>query len=236
MKEFCIYFLLFMIYSIMGWLYEVIAKLITEHRFVNRGFLIGPYCPIYGWGGILITFGLKKYMDDPFVLFILIVLICSLLEYYTSYFLEKIFKLRWWDYSHFKFNINGRICLETMIPFGICGMLGIYYVSPFFIKLLNGLSNPLLYVLAIVLFVVYIVDTLISESIVGKISKMGKEVNKEIIKKYHNVLDNTEMIKELFIKKITDSKNYLHERVIKAFPNFELKIPFINNLFDDKDK
>jgi len=232
MNQFCIYFLLFMIYSIIGWLLEVVGKLITEHRFINRGFLIGPYCPIYGWGGILITFCLKKYMNDPFVMFIMIVLICSLLEYFTSYFLEKIFKLRWWDYNHFKFNINGRICLETMIPFGVGGLLAAYYVSPFFINLLGNINQVLLWVLTIVLLVVYIADTLLSEAIVGKISKMGIDINEEIVKKYKDVLDNTEMIKELFIKKVQESKNYLHERLIKAFPNFELKFIDLRSLFD----
>ena len=88
---------------------EVIGKLIEKRKFVNRGFLIGPYCPIYGHGAILITILLQKYIDDPIALFIMGVVVCSILEYLTSYFMEKIFHARWWDYSRYKFNINDSI-------------------------------------------------------------------------------------------------------------------------------
>jgi len=227
MNQICIYFLLFMIYSIIGWVLEVIGKLITNHRFINRGFLIGPYCPIYGWGGLLMTLLLKRYLDDPVALFVLIVVLCSLLEYFTSYAMEKIFKMRWWDYNHFKFNINGRICLETMIPFGIGGLLVMYVFSPFFLNLL-GRTNPVLVnVLAIILFIIFVIDNALSERIVGNLSKISIELNGSIAKKYKDVLDNTEMIRELINKHILESKNYLNKRLLNAFPRFE--IPIIKN-------
>ena len=128
---FQIYFLLFISYSILGWLMEVTVKYFQFRRFINRGFLIGPYCPIYGWGAILITLLLKKYIDDPIALFALGMMLCAILEYFASYLLEKTFKARWWDYSNQKFNINGRICLKTMIVFGL---LGIHNVSNAFDK------------------------------------------------------------------------------------------------------
>ena len=83
------YFLLFMIYAILGWLMEVTCKLIQYKRFINRGFLIGPYCPIYGYGALLITILLHKYTNDPIVLFIMAIVVCGTLEYLTSYFMEK---------------------------------------------------------------------------------------------------------------------------------------------------
>lgn len=222
MNQICIYFLLFMIYSIIGWLLEVIGKLITEHRYINRGFLIGPYCPIYGWGGLLMTLLFKRYLDDPVALFVLIVVLCSLLEYFTSYAMEKIFKMRWWDYNHFKFNINGRICLETMIPFGIGGLFVMYVLSPFFLDLMGRMNPILVNSLAIVMFIVYVIDNLLSEKIVGYISQVGLDLHSDILLKYKDVKDNTEMIKELINKKIMDSKNYLHERLLKAFPNIKI--------------
>ena len=91
-----IYFLLFMIYAILGWIMEVTCKLIQYKRFINRGFLIGPYCPIYGYGALLITILLHKYTNDPIVLFIMAIVVCGTLEYLTSYFMEKIYKARWW--------------------------------------------------------------------------------------------------------------------------------------------
>ena len=121
---------LFLIYSFIGWIVEVSAFLIQDHKFVNRGFLIGPVVPIYGTGGILITILLTKYQSDPIVLFCMAVIVCSILEYLTSYVMEKIFKTRWWDYSNKKFNINGRICLEGLILFGLGGFGFTYIFAP----------------------------------------------------------------------------------------------------------
>ena len=106
-----IIFLLFLMYSFVGWSLEVIGKLLEKGKFVNRGFLVGPYCPIYGVGSILMIILLNRYINDPPTLFIMSILLFSVLEYSTSYFMEKIFKIRWWDYTRRKFNINGRICL-----------------------------------------------------------------------------------------------------------------------------
>ena len=128
-REIEMYIMLFFIYSLAGWLIEMIPATIREKKFVDRGFLVGPYCPIYGCGVILITLLLQKYADDVVVTFFLSVIICGTLEYLTSYIMEKIFKARWWDYSNNKFNINGRICLETLVPFGIGGVLVYCIVS-----------------------------------------------------------------------------------------------------------
>ena len=233
MNQISVYFLLFMIYSIIGWLLEVVGKLVTEHRFINRGFLIGPYCPIYGWGGLLMTILLKRYLDDPFTLFIMIILLCGILEYFTSYFLEKIFKLRWWDYNHFKFNINGRVCLEMIIPFALGGLLIVYVLSPFFLDLLNRMNPVVLNTLSILLFIVYFIDNVLSENIVLNVSRVGLNLENDIIKKYKGVKDNTEMIRDYIKTKILENKNYLQERLIKAFPNFKIEIPNIKEIIND---
>ena len=115
-----ILFLLFITYSFMGWVMEMIATVVEDHEIVNRGFLIGPYCPIYGCCSIAIILILHK-INNPIILFIFSILICSIGEYITSFVLEKIFKARWWDYSHMKFNLNGRICLRNCLFFGILG-------------------------------------------------------------------------------------------------------------------
>ena len=125
------YFLLFVIYSVIGWIMEVIYTLVIDKKFTNRGFLVGPYCPIYGVGAVLIIILLSGYKERPIGLFVLAIVICSILEYFTSYIMEKLFKARWWDYSNRKFNINGRICLETMVPFGVIACLIVYIVNPF---------------------------------------------------------------------------------------------------------
>ena len=135
------YFLYFIIYSFLGWLMEVLCSLVEQKKFVNRGFLIGPICPIYGYGVLAIIFLIGKDTSDILGVFLKAILICSLLEYFTSYFMEKIFKARWWDYSKRKFNINGRICLETMLPFGILGCAVVYLLHPLVVRFINIFSS-----------------------------------------------------------------------------------------------
>ena len=149
---FQIYFLLFISYSILGWLMEVTVKYFQFRRFINRGFLIGPYCPIYGWGAILITLLLKKYIDDPIALFALGMMLCA------SYLLEKTFKARWWDYSNQKFNINGRICLKTMIVFGLLGILMMKIINPTLLAIYNSINVKVLTIITIILLVIYLID------------------------------------------------------------------------------
>ena len=141
------YIALFFIYSFLGWLMESVSDTIRKKKFVNRGFLIGPYCPIYGAGVLLITILLRKYNNDVWITFLMSLLICGTLEYLTSYVMEKLFNARWWDYSQRKFNINGRICLETLIPFGIAGTFIIYIANPFFLKFINMIPDMVMHML-----------------------------------------------------------------------------------------
>ena len=145
---------------------EVTCKFIQYKKFINRGFLIGPYCPIYGWGALAITILLKRYMEEPLVLFVMSTLICSIIEYLTSYFMEKKYHARWWDYSNKKFNINGRICLETLIPFGILGVAIMYGTNPILFKLYNQIPQLVINILTVILFIGFIVDNIISSNII----------------------------------------------------------------------
>ena len=207
-----VYFLLFMIYAILGWCMEVTCKLIQYKRFINRGFLIGPYCPIYGYGAILITFLLKKYTNDPIALFFMAIIICGTLEYLTSYFMEKIFKARWWDYSQKKFNINGRVCLNTIIPFGLLGLFIMYVSNPFFISKIEMLPQMWLNILFWALLAIYIVDNIVSGIVIRYVKKTEKIVGKD--------LDNTEEITQK-VKEVLQSKSALHRRLLNAYPSLE---------------
>ena len=209
MNKIYYYFLLFIIYSFIGWLIEVIGKLFEKHKFINRGFLVGPICPIYGHGCIVMILTLSKFKDNPLTLFINAIFICSLLEYFTSYFMEKIFKARWWDYSTKRFNLNGRICAETMIPFGILGTLVICVINPIFEYILNMFDFETIKITAIVLFVIYLIDYIISLIIMfgfkGTLKTVEKDGTEEITKKVKDILIN---------------KNVLYKRLVEAFPNF----------------
>ena len=202
------YCILFFIYSFLGWIMEVTLTLITDKKFVNRGFLLGPCCPIYGCGCILLNLLLHNYINNILVLFILTMFTCSLLEYITSFLMEKIFKLRWWDYSQMKFNINGRICLETMTPFSILGVLAIKYATPFFITNINKLSEKTILIISIILITLFIIDVIISLTIVFKLKFVSKNIKK----------DSTLDIKNA-IKKFIKNDIYVYERIIESFPN-----------------
>lgn len=205
-----IYILLFFTYAILGWLMEVGCKLVETKKFINRGFLIGPYCPIYGWGAIIITLLLNKYLADPIALFIIAIVICSIIEYVTSYFMEKIYHARWWDYSRRKYNINGRICLETMIPFGILGVLIMYFANPFFTGIYEKIPEIALTVICSFLVIVFLIDNIISSHIISTIKFEGIKAEK----------DNTKEITEK-VKQILQSKSFLHKRLINAFPDIK---------------
>lgn len=207
------YFMLFIVYSLIGWIVEVVGILIQEKRFINRGFLIGPYCPIYGVGGIAIILLLNKYMDDPIALFIMAIVVCSLLEYFTSYIMEKLFKTRWWDYSNYKFNINGRICLETMWAFGALACFVIYVINPPLIRLLESLPHIIFNIISYSIMVIFLIDNIISFKIISNVKATAKNVKK----------DSTEEMTK-YVKEALSKKSLLNKRLINAFPHLQAHI------------
>lgn len=195
---------------------EVLWALIKEKKIINRGFLIGPYCPIYGVGCLLLTTLLNNYKNNIISLFILSIIICSILEYLTSYIMEKLFKARWWDYNKYKLNINGRICAETMIPFGILGVMVVHYINPFLIKIIN--TNTIIFT---ILSVTFIVDICTSFTIISSLKKTMNTVKK----------DNTEEITKR-VREIIKQKSFLQQRLIKAFPDFKSTLELIKKIVD----
>ena len=200
------YIALFFIYSIAGWIMESVSISIRNKKITNRGFLIGPYCPIYGWGVVLITILLQKYHDDIPATFFLSILICGTLEYATSYFMEKIFKARWWDYSTRKFNINGRICLETLIPFGIAGTVITIWINPFLLKYINMVPTLAMHIILGIISILFIADIIVSFKIILNLKEMSKEFK-----------DNTDEISNK-VKRIIRKKMVLYRRLVRAFP------------------
>lgn len=208
------YILLFFIYSFAGWLMESTGDLIKKKKFVNRGFLIGPYCPIYGCGVLLITILLQKYNNDIPLTFLLSILICGTLEYMTSYIMEKIFKARWWDYSTKKFNINGRICLETLIPFGIAGTFIIYIANPFLLKYIEMIPNIVMHVGIGILIFLYIIDLIVSLKIILNLKEMTRELK-------DNTMEISEKVRKIILKKLR-----LYRRLVNAFPRVKENVKF----------
>ena len=204
MEIFKYYFSLFIIYSFIGWIMEVVWNLFTDKKLVNRGFLIGPYCPIYGVGCLLLILLLGKFKSDPVILFFMSIIVCSILEYSTSYIMEKLFKARWWDYSEYKLNLNGRICAATMIPFGILGVLVVYYLNPF----VSGFV-PFNNIVFSIILIFFVLDFGISFGIIENMKRTITTITKDSSEK------KTKMVKEKIL-----SKSFLHKRLLRAFPSF----------------
>lgn len=199
-KNIEIYTLIFFIYSFAGWCMESFGSILNPKvkKFVNRGFMIGPYCPVYGVGVVLVTLLLQKYTNDIPALFFLAILICGTLEYFTGYIMEKLFNARWWDYSKKKFNINGRVCLDTLIPFGVIATFIICKVNPNLFRIFYNLNEKNLHIVTGILGILFIIDFVVSFKII--LSFKGEIYNKK---------DNTEEISE----KVKDKTEEIGDKV-----------------------
>lgn len=122
---------LFFLLSFAGWLWEVLIYVVMEGEFVNRGVLFGPWLPIYGIGGLILSVVLGRYEYKPVRVFFISMLLSSVLEYLASWFLERTWGIRWWDYSNDFLNISGRICLWGSLMFGLSGWMLICYIIPY---------------------------------------------------------------------------------------------------------
>lgn len=156
------YILLFFSFSLIGWLWEVGIHLVEDGEFVNRGVLFGPWLPIYGTGGVAIVFLLRKLGKSPLILFLSSMTLCSVVEYFTSWMLEVTQHAKWWDYSGYLFNLNGRICLEGALVFGMGGCLFVYFGAPLLDDLYKKISLRTQWKICLVLITFFLCDTLYS--------------------------------------------------------------------------
>lgn len=212
MRDFKIYFLLFITYSFIGWIIEIIDRFKVNKRIVNRGFLIGPYVPIYGCCAILMILLLHS-VRNPITMFAYCILIASTGEYLTSYIMEKVFHARWWDYSDYKYNLNGRICLINCLGFGILGFILIKYLNNFLYNIYSNLNMTTLNIIFYTLITIFTIDLIVSFIVIFKVKKMSLKFRNpdntnEITKKVHEILKNNPLMKRLFM----------------AFPNVKLII------------
>lgn len=202
--------LLFFIYSFAGWCMEVILKYRQYHRFINRGFLTGPVCPIYGCGAVLITvvIGNLTSVESGLVMtFSLSFVICGVVEYLTSLVLEKIFHARWWDYSQKPMNLHGRVWIGNLILFGLGGVAIMHILNPAIYRFLDLFSLRIREVAASILVVIIAVDFVISYFVL-KLVKVGVEGSEA---------DNTEEISKE-VRQLLTNRSYFHKRFSEAYP------------------
>ena len=200
-------YLLFWFFSFLGWIIEVIICSVSKRSLVNRGFLIGPYCPIYGCGSLIMLL-LSPYKENILVCFTLSLLFCSTLEYLTSYLMEKMFKVHWWDYKKDAFNINGRVCLRNAIAFGGGGVVFTRILNPWYFSLVNGFSYQLLLAISIIVLIITLIDIIISYNAMNSIKNI---ISNDFIKK-----DATKDIKKL-VNEYLLNYNFLQKRLIRTY-------------------
>ena len=153
---------LFYTYSLVGWIWEVIYYAMSTGAIVNRGTLHGPWLPIYGCGGILIIWLLRPFREKPALLFLTTVVVCGVLEYTTSWLLEVLFNEKWWDYTGYFMNINGRVCLEGLLVFGMAGLAFTYLLSPLIDDLYERIPKKARIIGCIVVSVIFVADVIFS--------------------------------------------------------------------------
>ncbi len=155
--------LLFFFFSMLGWCWEVSIHLVLDGVFVNRGTLHGPWLPIYGAGGVMLLTLLNRVRNHPVMQFFSIIFLCGMVEYWTSYYLEVVYDgKKWWDYSGYFLNLNGRICAEGLLVFGIGGMVIVYIAAPLLDNRIRGIRKNVLMWCCVILLCLYTADCVYS--------------------------------------------------------------------------
>lgn len=221
----------FFIYSFVGWAWETALFTVQERRFVNRGFLNGPFCPVYGFGGLLLLLLLDNRTDNILALFLIALVLTTVLEYLTAVLLEKLFNAKWWDYSMFPLNFQGRISLISSVVFGIFAVLQIRFAHPFIRSLTFQIPEDTKVVIVSLIFVYLLIDFALTVRHVltlngrldeiqcaincffGKYAKRAGEFKNAILVSFEESEFYSERIKILF-----SLDRFQNRRILRAFP------------------
>lgn len=230
------YFLIFILYSVCGWIIETLLYMIVGKRVVKRGFLFGPLCPIYGVGAVVCSLLFYGRIENIFLLFLLGMLLCTALEYITHFALEKLFHTTWWDYSQKKFNIKGRVCLKNSLLFGAGVVLIVRVLQPLLFNLLNRIPAPVLLTICFVLYSILLVDLATTIAGLKNTVKMLKDLQAFIGKRLQKDLDETDEHWNEMVERVKENAYFLRElqqvrggrfspvaRLHRKYPNFTMK-------------
>lgn len=233
-ETFLTYSLLFFTYCLAGWVWECIYMSILEKRLLNRGFLNGPYIPIYGFAGLIVHFGLGRFygpiLSINTVKIYFIGLICATtLEYITSVLLEKIFKAQWWDYTIYKFNFQGRICLIASLFWGVVSVAFVQIINPVLLRVIRSFPHDVKLILCTFMATLMVVDTFATIfSIINLHQKVSALVEVENVK-FEAMLNKIGSIPSEYQNTFNEYKDKAYKiydpiakRFIMAFPRLHL--------------
>ena len=260
------YIFYFFFYSFIGWFFESCYCSIRPKKWVNRGFLRGPICPIYGTGGLVMMICLlplrhitKNLYVNEFLIFITGAILCDIVEFMTSYIMEKLFNARWWDYSNKKFNIQGRICLTHTFYWGTCSCLFVFILEPimnlYLVGQVSESSRNILTYIFLTVFAFDLLDTVINalgiRDISSKFMKLSEEISEFAIQVYSTIGGKSEDESEAMKKELNEKFNELRsnydkfksdlkaikskskKRLFKAFPFLEDGMAKQDKLLED---
>lgn len=188
------YILLFFFYSAAGWLLESVYCSIGEKKIINRGFLTGPLCPIYGTAAIVMTVLLyNPFREKPLVVFMLGIILCDIVEYITSYVMEKLFAARWWDYTYELLNINGRICLKHSLYWGVISVVFVRVIHPAVDRLYDKINGEYIYFIFAAVLIIFVIDLINAVIKASDIRKLQKTLSSSIdtVTHYLNLAKDT---------------------------------------------
>ncbi len=251
----------FFFYSALGWLVESIYCSIAAGKIINRGFLTGPICPIYGTGAVVMTLVLEPLKEYPILVFIVGLVVCDIVEFATSYIMEKLFHARWWDYSNKWLNIQGRICFRHSMYWGIASVLFIYFVHPNIgEKIFADMPTKYIYIILAVILVIFVFDlanavhkAMDIKAMMDKLKKLKDAITAKYEESSENAAKRRERLKQLtseYNDQVTENlnsisnyfkrdhaKNDKHNRMVDNYPNLESgskkQLDKINSLIDE---
>lgn len=219
-----------MIYSFAGWVLESVSKTIAQRKFVNSGFLNGPFCPIYGFGALIMLLCLSFLKEKPVLLFIAAFFLLSIWEYFVGVFLEKVFKTKYWDYSNLKFNFQGRVCLKNSIFWGILGVFFICYLHPFVERYITMLPMDLLFYINVMIGIAILIDLVFSvmaisnfESAIQKVNELGDNI-KEKLKELKELKDKNKVKAEIMEKNTIENIEIMIQELKRSQAKLKLRI------------
>lgn len=233
--------LCFFVYGFLGWCIEVAFAAVKQRKFVNRGFLNGPICPIYGIGVVSVVVILEPLMDNTALLYLGAVVLVTALEWITGFLLEKLFHHKWWDYSNMPMNLNGYVCVLFSFIWGIACMIIVKYIHPLIYHVLMLLpiwAGVLLLTILMLLMIadLYVTVTgilkmnrrmkkmeIIAEELHNMSDHIGSTISKNALDSLDKTIDAKQKMEELKqkYKELLEGQSRVERRMLGAFPKMK---------------
>lgn len=220
----------FIVYSMLGWVLESVFHTVWEKKLVNRGFLNGPFVPIYGFGALLVVALLQPFREHWYVVFPVSIVLTTILEYITGWAMEKIFKNRWWDYSSMRFNLHGRICAHFSLGWGLLCLILVYWIDPMVRRLIDLPPQWLGNLIAAIVFAGIVFDlsvtvraTIDLNQKLRQLQSIGVSVRQRRSELADNVEKRMALLAKGFLvwRRKAGQLDYIQRRLLRAFPTFK---------------